>query len=94
MTKQLVTDDFGADWPRQKLLCYDVRCYVINTLGYLEMLQETKLNQSDSEKALQGAFRQTKAAVDAVEELFKVICEKEREGTLLNVCQRPSMNDS
>jgi hypothetical protein len=27
--KQLGTGEFGDDWPRQKLLCYDVRCHVI-----------------------------------------------------------------
>jgi hypothetical protein len=82
MTKQLVTDDFGADWPKEKLLCYWVRCHVVNTLGYIEFLQESKQNESDSEKALQGALKQIKAAMDAAEELFQALCQKEKQGTL------------
>jgi hypothetical protein len=73
--------EFGDDWPRQKLPCYDVREAVISTLGYLEVLQEAKLDQSNSEKALKRAIGHIKAAAEEVEKLFKMICEKEREGT-------------
>jgi hypothetical protein len=82
MTKQLVTDDFGADWPREKLMCYWVLDDAMKTLGCIELIQESKLNGSDSEQALEGALRHAKATMDAVKELYQLICKKEREGTL------------
>jgi hypothetical protein len=71
------TGEFGADWPREKLMCYWVRFHVLNTLGSLERLQEVKGNESESEKAVQSALAQNKAAMTAVEELFQMLCRKE-----------------
>jgi pyruvate, orthophosphate dikinase len=77
LTKQLGTGKFGADWPRQGLLCYDVRCYVMNTLGCIELLQESKRNRRDS-KRLKQMFEYTESTAKQVEELFHIICEKEK----------------
>jgi hypothetical protein len=74
------TKQFGDDWPREKLLCYDVRGYVMNTLGYIELLQESKLNPRDS-KFVKTNVKQMEVAAKQVEELFQIICKKEREGT-------------
>jgi hypothetical protein len=45
------------------------------------LLQESKLNPRDS-KLLKYMLRRIKAAEERVEELFHIICEKEKEGTL------------
>jgi hypothetical protein len=81
MTKELGTGHFGDDWPRQKLLCYDVREHVITALGCTELLQESKLNPRDS-KLLKIMFKRMKVAAEQVEELMQIICQKQREGTL------------
>jgi hypothetical protein len=80
MTKEPETKQFGDEWPREKLLCYDVRCYVMNTLAHIELLQDSKLNPRDSELVKQ-MFKQMEAAAKKVEELFQIICKKEKEGT-------------
>jgi hypothetical protein len=38
--EKTIVNEFGSDWPRQKLLCYNVRAAVINTLGCLELIEE------------------------------------------------------
>jgi hypothetical protein len=74
------TEEFGYGWSREKLLCYGVQDAVINTLGHLELLQESKLSPSDS-KILEIASKATRRAVEHVDELYKIICEKERSKT-------------
>jgi hypothetical protein len=72
-----LVNEFGSDWSRQKLLCYDVRAAVITTLGYLELIEEEKANESAVKKALKGALKNTRAAAQKVEELFQEICKAE-----------------
>ena len=38
MAKQIGTRGLGDNWSRQKVLCYDVRHYVIEALGCIELL--------------------------------------------------------
>lgn len=45
-------NEFGSDWSRRKLLCYDVRAAVISTLGYLELLGEAKTDEITTKNAL------------------------------------------
>ena len=71
-------NEFGSDWPRQKLLCYDVRYFVITTLEYLEPLEEEKADEGNARKAFQGALKNTRAAAQKVEELFQEICKTEK----------------
>lgn len=69
---------FGSDWSRQKLLCYDVRAAVISTLGYLELVEESRSEESAPEKAIQGALKNTRLAAHKVEELFQELCKFEK----------------
>ncbi len=56
----------------QVAMCYDVRVYAVNTLGYFEWLQEnSKARSALHKKAVTGAMRNAKAAVDTVEKLFQ-----------------------
>ena len=71
-------NEFGFDWPRQKLLCYDVRHFVITTLGYLEVVEEEKADEGTAKKALEGALKNTRAAAQKIEELFQEICKTEK----------------
>jgi hypothetical protein len=52
----------------------------MNALGCLELLQESDLNTRDS-KSVKQTFRQMEVAAKNVEELFQIICKKERERT-------------
>jgi hypothetical protein len=61
-------------------MCYDIRCYVVNTLGCLELIQEKRSRSSNKTvvaKALGMAARQNKAAVETVEKLFQSLCSTE-----------------
>ena len=80
--KQPLTDEFGANWSKEKLLCYWVLSHVINTRGHLEFIQEEKLNEGDLTQAVQVASVQINAAMEAAKELYQIICQKEREATL------------
>jgi hypothetical protein len=71
------TEEFGYGWSKEKLLCYWVQDCVINTLGCLELLQESKLTPRDA-KLAEKILKITKRAVEQVDELYEVICEKER----------------
>ena len=56
----------------QVAMCYDVRVYAVNTLGYFEWLQKnSKARSTLHKKAAAGATRNAKAAVDTVEKLFQ-----------------------
>jgi len=61
-------------------MCYDIRCYVVSTLGCLELLQE-KLSRSSNKtvvaKLLSIAGKQNKAAVETVEKLFQSLFSTE-----------------
>jgi hypothetical protein len=71
------TEEFGYGWSKEKLLCYWVQNGVINTLGHLELLNESKLSRRDASLA-ETMLKIIKGAVEQVDELYKVICEKER----------------
>jgi hypothetical protein len=73
MAKAPKIEEFGAGWPREMLLAYDLRVYVTNTLGCTELLQESKLSPRDS-KQVKMMRRQMEAAVVAVEELYQIFC--------------------
>ena len=60
--------------PTNKHLCYDVRCYLVNTVGALELLQDVETSSDDKLKLMENATKQSKAALEAVEKLFKAIC--------------------
>jgi hypothetical protein len=81
MIKQGGVGNFGDGWPREKLLCYDVQCHVVGALGYIELLQESKLNPGDA-KLLDHMFKSMRLGAEQVQELYKIICEKEKAGTL------------
>ena len=66
-------NEFGSDWSRQKLLCYDVRAAVINALGYLELVQDETADESAAKKALKGAHQTIRDAGRKAEELFQEI---------------------
>ena len=70
--------EFGSDWSRQKLLCYDVREAVVASLGYLELIAEHNVDGEASEKALKGALKNTQFAARKVAELFQEICNTEK----------------
>jgi len=56
----------------QVAMCYDVRVYAVNMLGYFELLQEnSKAMSTLHRKAITGGMRNAKAAVDTVETLFQ-----------------------
>ena len=61
-------------------MCYDIRAYVVSTLGCLELLQQ-KLSRSSNKtvvtKVLAMAARQNKAAVETVEKLFQSLSSTE-----------------
>jgi hypothetical protein len=60
--------------PTHKRLCYDVRCYLVNTVGALELLQDVETSSDDKQKLVGQATKQSKAALETVEKLFKGIC--------------------
>ena len=57
--------------PTNKHLCYDVRCYLVNTVGALELLQDVETSSDDKLKLMENATKQSKAALEAVEKLFE-----------------------
>lgn len=70
--------EFGSDWPRQKLLCYDLRAAVVTTLGCLELVTDHKHDNNEGEKALNLALENTQLAARKVEELFREICKADK----------------
>jgi hypothetical protein len=70
--------EFGSDWPRQKLLCYDLRAAVITTLGCLELITDHKHEKTEVEKALNLALKNTQLSARKVEELFREICKADK----------------
>lgn len=89
MTKELGTKQFGDDWPRQKLLCYDVRCHVTDTLGYIDLLRESKHSPRDT-KALKSMLRRMTQAAEQLEELFHILClEEEGRASAKSKCVKP-----
>ena len=60
--------------PTNKHLRYDVRCYLVNTVGALELLQDAETSSADKQKLMEHATKQSKAALETVEKLFKAIC--------------------
>lgn len=71
--QQLVERVRGAlEHHDQVAMCYDVRVYAVNALGYFEWIQEnSKARSTLHKKAITGAVRNAKAAVDTVEKLFQ-----------------------
>ncbi len=69
--------EFASDWSRQKLLCYDVRAALVSTLGYLELIEARTTEEITAQNAIQGALKNTRFAVEKVEELFREICATE-----------------
>jgi hypothetical protein len=59
-------------------LCYDLRHYVITTLGCLELIEEQNSDKNSAEKALKTALKNTQAAAQTVEELYQEICRAEK----------------
>jgi DNA-binding NtrC family response regulator len=55
----------------QTAKCYEMRGYVINILGYLELVQGRKPKSALQKKAIAGAIRNTKAAAKTVETLYQ-----------------------
>jgi len=76
--KKLHVKEFGPDWPRQKLLCYDLRAAIITTLGWLELITDHKHESTEFEKALNLALKNTQLAARNVEELFQEICKADK----------------
>jgi hypothetical protein len=76
--KKLPVKEFGSDWPSQKLLCYDLRAAVVNTLSCLELIANHKHENTEVEKALNLALKNTQFAAQKVEELFREICEADK----------------
>jgi hypothetical protein len=76
--KKPYVKEFGADWPRQKLLCYDLRAAVATTLGCLELMVDHKLGKTEVEKALNLAFKNTQLSAQKAEELFREICKPDK----------------
>ena len=74
--QQLVTTVHGAfEHHNQVAMCYDVRVFVINTLGYLELVQQRRPASTLQKKAITGAIRNTKAAARTVETLYQSLCK-------------------
>lgn len=56
----------------QVAMCYDVRVYAVNMLGFFEWLQEnSKARSTLHKKVITGGMRNARAAVDTVEKLFQ-----------------------
>jgi len=69
--------EFGAGHSRHMQLCYDVRHFVITTLGCLELIEEQSSDKSTAEKGLKTALKSTRVAAQKVEELYQEICKAE-----------------
>jgi hypothetical protein len=65
--------EFGADWPREELLAYDINGYVTNTLGCIEILHESKPNLNPRDAKLWKIMAQSmKAARPKAQELCQL----------------------
>ena len=74
--QQLVTMVHGVFEHRDQVaMCYDLQVYVINTIGYLELVQRRKPTSAFQKKAVLGAIRNTKAAAKTVEGLYRSLCK-------------------
>ena len=75
--------EFGADWPREKLLAYDINCYVTSTLGCIELLQEsTNLNPRDT-KLLSMMEQSMRTAWPKAQELCQLFHARKRRSASL-----------
>jgi hypothetical protein len=55
-------------------MCYDVRGGLVNTVGYLELLQDAETSSADKQKCIEIATKQATIALETAEKLFKAIC--------------------
>ncbi len=80
MTRKRKIEPFGHGWSRQQLLCYDLGCYVLAILGYVELIVEPDrvLSESESEKVSKQALKFAKLAAQTAKELYEAICSEER----------------
>ena len=60
--------------PTIKRMCYDVRGGLVNTVGYLELLQDAETSSADKQKCIEKATKQATMALETAEKLFKAIC--------------------
>jgi hypothetical protein len=60
--------------PTNKLLCYYVRHYLVNTVSALELLQDTRTCAADKQKCLELATKDAKTALETANKLFEAIC--------------------
>jgi hypothetical protein len=60
--------------PTIKRLGYEVRGYLVATVGYLELLQDADTSSADKQKCVEKATKQAQRALKLSEELFKAIC--------------------
>jgi hypothetical protein len=66
--------EFGADWPREELLAYDINGYVLSTLACIELLQESKpkLNPRDAKlwNIIEQSMRAARPKAQELTQLF------------------------
>jgi hypothetical protein len=60
--------------PTLKRMGYDVRCYLVGVVGYLELLQDEETTSADKQKCIEKATKQARRALELSEGMFKAIC--------------------
>jgi hypothetical protein len=60
--------------PTNKLLCYYVRHYLVNTIAALEGLQDPETTSANRQKHMELATTQARKALETADRLFKAIC--------------------
>jgi hypothetical protein len=60
--------------PTLKRMCYEVRAYLVQTVGGLELLQDAETSSVDKQKYMAILTKQAGRALETSEKLFKAIC--------------------
>ena len=60
--------------PTLKRMCYEVRGYLVETVGCLELIQDAQTSSAEKEKYIEHATKQGRRALEVSEKLFKPLC--------------------
>jgi len=60
--------------PTIKRMCYEVRGYLANTVGVLELLQEGGASSAEKQKYMDIVTKQARSGLEMAEKLFRAIC--------------------